>query len=98
MEGSTVGRMELIAGGFGLASVNTTEVWIAHNTVCNNAGTDIIGEGGSTGNVFLPVPNLGTENVLIGDLSKNTATTVTVAARTPGNTATVAQFNNDPCP
>jgi len=90
--------IELCAGGFGLASANTVEVRVAHNTVCNNAGTDIIGEGGFTGNVLFPVPNAGTGNVLTGQLFQNTATTVTVADGTPGSMATVTQFNNNPCP
>jgi Right handed beta helix region len=90
--------IELCAGGFGLASANTVEVWAAHNMVCNNPGTDILGEGGFTGNVLFPVPNAGTGNVLEGEIFKNTATTVTVQNGTPGNTATVTQFHNDPCP
>jgi hypothetical protein len=97
VEGSTVGGMELNAGAFGLASTNTTEVWAAHNTICDNVGTDLVAEGGSTGNVFLPVPNMGTGNVLAGEISQNTATTVTVDNGTPGNTATVTEFKNDPC-
>lgn len=98
VEGSTVGGMELNAGAFGLASTNTAEVWVAHNTICNNTGTDIRAEGGFTGNVIFPVPNAGTGNVLTGQLFQNTATTVTVDNGTPGNTATVTQFHNDPCP
>jgi hypothetical protein len=90
--------IELIAGGPGLASSNTVEVRIVHNTVCHN-GTDIVGEGGFSGNVLL-VPNMGTGNVLEGEISKNTATTVTVqdGAGAPGNQANVTQFNNDLCP
>jgi hypothetical protein len=92
--------IELDAGGIGLANSNTVDVWVAHNTVCNNAGTDIIGEGGFSGNVFFPVPNQGTGNVLEGQIFENTATTVTVqdGAGAPGNQANVTQFNNDPCP
>jgi hypothetical protein len=41
---------------------------------------------------------MGTGNVLEGQIFENTATTVAVADGTPGNTATVAQFNNVPCP
>lgn len=61
-------------------------------------GTDILGEGGFTGNVLFPVPNAGTENVLEGEIFHNTASTVTVADGTPGNTADVMQFKNVPCP
>jgi len=97
-ESTTLLNCTALAGGFGLASANTVEVRVAHNTVCNNAGTDIIGEGGFTGNVLFPVPNAGTGNVLTGQLFQNTATTVTVADGTPGSMATVTQFNNNPCP
>jgi hypothetical protein len=97
VEGSTVTGIELDAGGGGLASANTVEVWVTHNTVCHNAGTDIAAEGGFSGNAFFTVPNMGTGNELAGQILKNTATTVTVANGTPGNTATVTQFNNDPC-
>ncbi len=45
-----------------------------------------------------PVSNLGTRNVLEGQIFENTATTVTVADGTPGNTADVTQVNNVPCP
>jgi hypothetical protein len=74
------------------------DVRVAHNRVCNNPGTDILDEGGFTGNVLFPVPNAGTENVLTGRIFQNTATTVMVEDGTPGNTAMVTQFNNDPCP
>jgi hypothetical protein len=87
----------LCAEGGGLASANTIEVRTVHNTSCHN-GTDILGEGGFTGNVLFPVPNAGTGNVLEGEIFKNTATTVTVDDGVPGNTATVTQFKNDPCP
>ena len=97
IEDNTDRGIELCAGGFGLASANTVEVWVAHNMVCNNPGTDILGEGGFTGNVLFPVPNAGTGNVLEGQIFENTATTVTVADGTLGNTATVTQFNNVPC-
>ena len=96
VEGSPRG-IELAAGGPGLASSNTTEVWVAHNTVCNNAGTDIVGEGGFSGNILFPEPNLGIGNVLTGQIFQNTATTVVVADGTPGNTANVTQFKNDLC-
>lgn len=98
VEDNTDRGIELCAGGFGLASENTLDVQVAHNRVCNNPGTDILGEGGFTGNVLFPAPNAGTGNVLEGEIFKNTATTVTVQNGTPGNTATVTQFHNDPCP
>jgi hypothetical protein len=98
VEDNTDRGIELCAGGFGLASENTLDVRVARNRVCNNPGTDILGEGGFTGNVLFPVPNAGTGNVLEGEIFKNTATTVTVQNGTPGNTATVTEFKNDPCP
>jgi hypothetical protein len=100
VKGSTVGGLELDAGAFGLASANTIEVWVAHNTICDNAGTDIIAEGGFLGNILFPVPNMGTGNVLARPIFENTAKTVTVqdGAGAPGNQANVTQFNNDPCP
>jgi hypothetical protein len=85
------------AGSSGLASANTLEVRVAHNTVCYNINSDILGEGGFSGDALFPA-NTGTGNVLTGEIAKNTATTVTVADGTPGNTADVAQFKNDPCP
>jgi hypothetical protein len=89
----------LDAGGIGLANSNTLEVWVAHSTVCNNS-TDIVGEGGFSGNVLFPVPNQGTGNVLEGQIFENTATMVVVqdGAGAPGNQANVTQFNHDPCP
>ena len=36
--------------------------------------------------------------MLTGEIFQNTATTVTVANGTPGNTADVMQFHNEPCP
>ena len=98
VEDNTDRGIELCAGGFGLASDNTLDVRVAHNRVCNNPGTDILGEGGFTGNVSFPVPNAGTGNVLTGEIIKNTATTVTVADGTPGNTADVTQLKNESCP
>jgi hypothetical protein len=98
VEGSTDRGIELSAGGPGLASANTLEVQVAHNTACHNASGDILAEGGFTGNVLFPAPNVGTENVLAGEIFKNMATTVTVDDGTVGNTANVTQINNDPCP
>jgi hypothetical protein len=99
VEGSTDRGIELAAGGFGLASANALEVRVTGNTVCHN-GTDIVGEGGESGNVLFPVPNTGTGNVLEGEVVQNTATTVVVqdGAGAPGNQANVTQFNNDLCP
>jgi hypothetical protein len=97
VEGNAVRGISLFAGGSGLASDNTVEGRVAHNTVCHN-GDDIVGEGGFTGSVVNPTPNMGAGNVLTGKIFQNTADTVTVADGTPGNVATVMQFNNDPCP
>jgi len=97
VEGNANRGIELCAGGPGTANSNSVEAWVTHNTVCNN-GTDIIGEGGYTGSILVPTPNMGTGNVLTGAIFQNTATTVTVADGTPGNTATVTQFKNDACP
>jgi len=100
VEDSTGEGIYLAAGAEGLASANTLDVWVAHNTVCNN-GTGIVGEGGASAHPPLP-PNLGTGNRLQGLIFGNTATTVTVQNGiqngTPENTADVIQFNNDPCP
>jgi hypothetical protein len=98
VEHNTLEGILLHAGGSGLASANTLEVRVEHNTVCHNTGADILGEGGFTGNVQLPVPNMGAENELTGLIAKNTATTIVVVDGTPGNTADVTQFKNVPCP
>jgi len=80
----------------GWASTNVLEVRVAHNTVCNNTDTAILGEGGFSGDALFPA-NTGTGNVLAGEIFQNTATTV-VANGTPGNTADVTQVNNILCP
>jgi hypothetical protein len=102
VEGNTVNGIALIVGGVGLASANTAEVRVAHNTVCHNTETDIFGEGGGTSGTQFPAPNAGTGNVLTGEIIKNTATTVEVQDGaqngTPENTADVTQFKNEPCP
>lgn len=97
IEGNTVRGISLLAGGPGPASDNTVDVRVAHNTVCNN-GADIVGEGGFTGGVLNPTPNIGTENVLTGEIVQNTVTTVTVADGIPGNMADVMQLKNISCP
>ena len=94
---NTLRGIELLAGDVGLASANTTAVRVAHNTVCDN-GTDIIGEGGFSGDVLFPVPNQGTGNVLEGAIFQNTATTVVVEDGVAGNSAEVTQSKNVPCP
>src|SRR5262249_14996424 len=97
MVGSTFRGLELYAGGAGRGSADTTEVQVGHNTGCKNTDADIIGEGGFPG-VPGCSPKLGTGHGLTGEIFQNTATTVTVADGTPGNTATVTQFNNILCP
>ena len=97
VEDNAAKGIELDAGSSGLANSNTTEIRVAHNTVCHNTITAILGEGGFSGDALFPA-NQGTGNVLTGEIFQNTATTVTVADGTPGNTATVTQFNNVPCP
>ena len=71
---------------------------VQSGTLSDLPGADILGEGGFTGEILFPVPNQGTGNVLAGEISKNTATPVTVDDGTPGNQANVTQFHNDPCP
>jgi hypothetical protein len=94
--------IELDAGSNGLASANTLTVRVAHNTVCHNTITDILGEGGFSGDVLFPdlAPNQGTGNVLEGEIFQNSATVVVQNGAqngTPANTADVTQFQNDPC-
>jgi hypothetical protein len=90
--------LELMAGDSGVANANTLEIHVAHNTVCHNAipEVDILGEGSFSGDARF-APNVGTGNVLEGEIFQNTATTVTVQPGTSGNTADVKQFNNGPC-
>ena len=95
VENNTAKRIELDAGSSGLASANTLDIRVAHNTVCHNTDTAILGEGGFSGDALFPA-NTGTGNVLTGEIFQNTGTTV-VQNGTPGNTATVTQFKNDPC-
>ena len=56
VEDNTVRALHSVQGR-GLASTNTLEVRVVHNTVCDN-GTDIVGEGGDRWHSF-PVPNAG---------------------------------------
>ncbi len=97
VEDNTAKGIELDAGSSGLANSNTLSIRVAHNAVCHNTGTAILGEGGFSGDALFPA-NTGTGNVLTGEIFENTATTVTVQDGVPGNTADVTQFNNDPCP
>ena len=100
VEGGTEPIVELDGGGPGRANANILEAWVAHNTVCNNTGTNIIAAGGFTGSLGFS-PNLGTGNVVTGEIFQNTATVVVqdgVQNGTPENTADVRQFKNDPCP
>jgi hypothetical protein len=90
--------IELTGAGVGSASANTLEARIAHNQACGNANVDIRAESGFSGNPFFPVPNAGSGNVLTGEIVQNTASIVTVQNGTPGNTATMSQFKNEPCP
>jgi len=95
VENNPAKGIEVDAGSTGEASANTLEVRVVHNTVCHNTDSAILGEGGA-GDALFPA-NTGTGNVLTGEIFQNTATTVTIANGTPGNTATVTQFKNDSC-
>lgn len=90
----------MAAGGVDVANANTLDVRVIHNTVCGD-GPDIIAEGGFSG-IGALLSNQGTGNVLEGEIFQNTATEVIVTDGTqngaPANTATVTQFQNDPCP
>ena len=97
VEGNTFRGIELYAGDLGLASANTTEVRVAHNTVCHH-GADIVGEGGFSGNVLFPVPNMGTGNVLEGESLRIRPRRWWWRMARQGTTANVTQFKNDPCP
>ena len=88
----------LTAEGVGPASANSVEARVAHNTACGNANADIHAESGFSGSIIFPVPNAGTGNLLTGEIVQNTATIVTVQNGTPGNTGTMTQLKNEPCP
>jgi hypothetical protein len=91
--------MHLDAGGSGVANNNDVDVTVSKNTVCGSAATDIHAIGGFLGiPSLLPLPNQGTGNSLEGEISKNTATTVVVENGVVGNSATVTQSKNVPCP
>ena len=96
VEDNTGKGIEAHAGSTGLANANTLSVRVAHNKVCNNTGTAILGEGGFSGDALFP-PKWGSGNVLTGEISQNTATTVVVQDGTLGNTATVTQSHNTQC-
>jgi hypothetical protein len=97
--GTTGEGIHLEAGGSGEANDNDVDVTVRKNTVCGSTppNADIHAIGGLLGNPVL-IDNTGTGNVLEGQIFENTATTVTVAEGTLGNTAIVTEFNNDPCP
>ena len=95
----TVGEgLLLSAGGSGVANTNSVEVTVKKNTVCDSAATDIHAIGGFLGIPFLLPPNQGTGNTVEGKITKNTADTVVVENGVAGNSGTVTQFKNTPCP
>jgi len=95
----TVGEgLLLSAGGSGVANTNSVEVTVKKNTVCDSAATDIHAIGGFLGIPFLLPPNQGTGNTLEGTITQNTADTIEVGNGVAGNSATVTQFKNTPCP
>ena len=96
VEDMTAKGIEADAGSTGLANANTLSVRVAHNTVCNNTDTAIFGEAGFSAQPGYAA-NMGSGNVLTGEISHNTATTVVVQDGTPGNTATVTQSHNTLC-
>jgi hypothetical protein len=95
--GTTGEGVHLEAGGSGAANDNDLDVTVRKNTVCGSTNADIHAIGGLLGNPFLP-DNTGAGNVLEGEISKNTASTVVIEDGVAGNSATVTQFNNNPCP
>jgi hypothetical protein len=95
----TVGEgLLLSAGGSGVANTNSVDATVKKNTVCDSAATDIHAIGGFLGIPFLLPPNQGIGNTVAGKLSKNIADSVVVENGVAGNTATVTQVKNDPCP
>jgi hypothetical protein len=95
----TVGEgLLLSAGGSGVANNNNVEITVKKNTVCGSAATDIHAIGGFLGIPFVLPPNQGTGNTAAGKLTKNTANSVVVENGVAGNSATVRQVKNDPCP
>jgi hypothetical protein len=96
--------LHLTAGSAGEANDNEVEVTVRKNTVCGSTkpgGTepdvDIHAIGGLLGNLCLP-DNTGTGNVLAGEISKNTATTVVIEDGVPDNSAEATQSQTVPCP
>ena len=95
----TVGEgLLLSAGGSGVANTNDVDVTVRKNTVCGSAATDVHAIGGFFGIPALLPPNQGTGNTIGGEITKNTAATIVVENGVAGNSATVAQLNNDTCP
>ena len=95
----TIGEgMLLNAGGSGVANINDVEVTVKKNTVCGSAVMDIHAIGGSFGIPALLPPNQGTGNMVEGSITKNAASTVVVENGITGNSATVTQSKNTPCP
>lgn len=95
----TVGEgMLLSAGSFGVANTNSVAVTVKKNTVCGSAATDVHAIGGFFGIPALLPPNQGTGNTVEGAITKNTADSVVVENGVTGNSVTVTQINNAPCP
>jgi hypothetical protein len=90
--------MLLFAGGPGVANSNEVEISVKKNEVCGSAATDIHAIGGFLGIPSPLPPNQGTGNTVEGKITTNTATTVVVENGVAENSATVTQFNNEPCP
>jgi hypothetical protein len=88
----------LTAGGPGVANTNGVEITVKKNTVCGSAAADIHAIGGFLGIPSVLPPNQGTGNEVEGKVTKNTATTIVVENGVAGNTASVTQANNTPCP
>jgi hypothetical protein len=89
--------MHLEAGGSGEANDNGVDVTVRKNTVCGSTNADIHAIGGLLGSPFGLLDNSGSGNVLEGEISKNTATTVVIEDGVAGNSAAITPVNNDPC-
>ncbi|MGE0827126.1 MAG: right-handed parallel beta-helix repeat-containing protein [Candidatus Binatia bacterium] len=90
--------MLLSAGASGVANTNSIEMTVKKNTVCGSAVVDIHAIGGFLGIPSLLPPNQGTENMVAGKITKNTADSVVVEDGVAGNVVDVTQFKNDACP